>query len=740
MKNNLKMNYLVQFVTIIFFIFPIHYDSYPQDNLFVDSLKGALSREENIEGKIDILIDISKYYGGLNDFKRSESYLFQAESLAQQGNDKKTLSIIYQNLGVLNRNIANYGKSLHYHQQSLFLAKQEKDTLLQTTSLNSIGVVYRRIDNYPKATEYHLLALKLSEEFGHNYNISVALNSLGNIYSLNGQYKEAFQYFERALELSKKMKNTLGEAINYNNIGEVYEFRGVLDSALNYYNLSLDANQRINSTKGIAISYNAIGKIYLFSGQPQIAHDFFSKALELDLSMGDKKFICDSYINLSRSSIELGNIVNAEKYAKRVVALATEIGSITHIQLAYEVLSQIYSVKRVFDKSLHFYQLAATYKDSLLNEKNTRTIATLEMIYEIDKNQKQIEMLEQEKEINDKELARQKTIRNFYLTGLVFTVVLVVIILFALNVMRKSKNRLEEKNVEIQKNNIRLSRQQHEIQQQKTNIQHQNRNLQNAYQVIEKYNSKITDSIKYAERIQSAILSSLEIAAPYFEDYFCYYKPKDYVSGDFYWLSTKNDKLIFAVADCTGHGVPGAFMSIIGMDLLNQAVNRQNIQNPSEILTFLNSELRNKLKREENEVFLKDSMDIAICTMSMSENVIHYSGALIPLVLVRGNRIFDYRPNFVSIGTSTETFNVSFKQQDINIEKGDWIYLYSDGIIDQFGGGKNKKFMRQQLWDSLVNINTMEGEKQREAINRIFLDWKQNVEQTDDIILLGLKY
>jgi serine phosphatase RsbU (regulator of sigma subunit) len=306
--------------------------------------------------------------------------------------------------------------------------------------------------------------------------------------------------------------------------------------------------------------------------------------------------------------------------------------------------------------------------------------------------------------------------------------------------MRKSKKRLEEKNAEIQKSNVRLSRQQQEIQEQKSNIQQQNRNLQDAYQVIEKYNSKITDSIKYAERIQNAILSSLGILSPFFEDYFCYYKPKDYVSGDFYWLSTKNDKLILAVADCTGHGVPGAFMSIIGMDLLNQAINQQNILDPSQILTFLNTELRNKLKREENEVFLKDSMDIAICTISKKENVMQYSGALVPLIVVRGNRIFDYRPNFVSIGTSTETFNVSFKQQNIELKKGDWIYLYSDGIIDQFGGKGNKKFMRQQLWDSLISINELSGEKQKESIEKIFLDWKGSTEQTDDILLLGLKF
>jgi len=181
-------------------------------------------------------------------------------------------------------------------------------------------------------------------------------------------------------------------------------------------------------------------------------------------------------------------------------------------------------------------------------------------------------------------------------------------------------------------------------------------------------------------------------------------------------------------------------MSIIGMDLLNQAVNQQNITEPASILDYLNIELRNKLRKgDAEELILKDSMDMAIFTLKLGESNLVYSGALIPLTIIRNKKIIEYKPDFTSIGISKSLFNRPFKQQVVDIKPGDWIYLYSDGYMDQFGGDDNKKFMRKGFFSSLLNLSSLTGDNQETELKRQFSNWKRNGEQIDDVLVLGLK-
>jgi serine phosphatase RsbU (regulator of sigma subunit) len=181
-------------------------------------------------------------------------------------------------------------------------------------------------------------------------------------------------------------------------------------------------------------------------------------------------------------------------------------------------------------------------------------------------------------------------------------------------------------------------------------------------------------------------------------------------------------------------------MSIIGMDLLSQAVNQQNINEPAKILDYLNIEIRKKLRKEaQDELILKDSMDIAIISYQKSDNKIQYSGALVPLTIVRNGKLLEHKPQFTSIGVSPELFKRSFKQQTIDIQPGDWIYLYSDGYMDQFGGENKRKYMRSQFFSTLLDISQYGGERQKDELKKKFMDWKGNNEQIDDVLVLGIK-
>ena len=721
---------------------------YSSGNEKLDSLKARLATEQNDSIKLELLIDISRFFNkDIRNLDKCEEVLAQALSIATKDSAYWALAKVHNSYGVLYRNIARYNKALKHHTLSLAYAEKLGNKHLIASAYNSTGVVYRRMDNHPKATHYHLLGLKAADAAKDTFNISVSLNSLGNIYSLNGQYPEAFTYFKRALDLSLTMNNQLGQAINYNNIGEVYEFMGVYDSAMVYYTQSLKANQLINSLKGLAISYNAIGKIHLLQGRPNNALDLFKQALEIDLELGDKKFIADSYVNLARAYTELNMLNKAEECSNKSLEMAKSIGSITHTQWAYETLSTIYERQNIPSKALYFHKRSSIFKDSIINEKNSRAIAMMEVMFDIDKKEHEIQILKQAQEINKKELARQVVIRNFYMVGFAFALIVIAVTLYAFNVKRRANHLLTLQKAEIEENNKKLNQQQNEILDQNQEIQkHQisveqkNKYLEEAYKIIENYIGKITDSIRYAERIQKAILPPISIVSNYFADAFALYKPKDFVSGDFYWFTPKNQTLYLAVADCTGHGVSGAFMSIIGMDLLSQAVNQQSITEPAAILEFLNIELRNKLRKEDtDELVLKDSMDIAIIKYTLGNNIIDFSGALVPLTIIRNKKILEFKPNFSSIGMSTRIFTKPYKQQQIEIQPGDWVYLYTDGYTDQFGGEKNKKFMRNRFFSTLLEVSIGTGASQKAELNRVFKSWQGNNEQIDDVLVLGFK-
>jgi tetratricopeptide (TPR) repeat protein len=714
----------------------------------LDSLKARIAIEKNDSIKVELLIDMSRFFNkDIKNMALCEEILSQALVIAKKDSAYWALSKVHNSYGTFYRNIAEYSKALEHNYLSLRYAEKSGNQHLISSAYNSIGVVYRRMDNHPEAAQNHLWGLKAAEVAKDTFNIAVSLNSLGNIYSVNSQYQEAFSFFKRALAISTSMNNTLGKAINYNNIGEVYEFMGVYDSAMVYYTQSLKVNQQINSLKGIAISYNAIGKIHLYQGRPKDALNLFQQALKIDLGLGDKKFIADSYVNLAKAYSELNMLEKAEENSQKSLEMAQSIGSIMHTQSAYETLSKIYEKRKIPSKSLHYYKKSNVFKDSIINEKNSRAIAMMDVMYNIDKKEQEIQILKQVQEINQKELARQAIIRNFYLAGFVFALLVVAITLFAFDIKRKANRLLQKQKAEIEENNKKLNQQQdeiltqnEEIRKHQGNIEQKNKYLEDAYKVIEGYIRKITDSIRYAERIQKAILPPLSIASSYFTDSFTLYKPKDFVSGDFYWLVIKEQTLYLAVADCTGHGVPGAFMSIIGMDLLNQAVTLQNIKEPAAILDFLNIELRNKLRKEDDdELVLKDSMDIAIIKYTLGSNLIDYSGALVPLTIVRDKKIIEIKPNFSSIGMSTRLFNKPFKQKQIELLPGDWVYLYSDGYMDQFGGEKNKKFMRNRFLSTLLEVSIGTGSGQKSELNRIFKSWQGNSEQIDDVIVLGFK-
>ncbi|MCC7301787.1 MAG: SpoIIE family protein phosphatase [Bacteroidia bacterium] len=253
-------------------------------------------------------------------------------------------------------------------------------------------------------------------------------------------------------------------------------------------------------------------------------------------------------------------------------------------------------------------------------------------------------------------------------------------------------------------------------------------------------NKDIMDSIHYAKRIQDAILPPNELVRQYLPQTFILFKPKDIVSGDFYWLADKKDKVLFAAVDCTGHGVPGAFMSIVGHNMLEKIVNEYDITLPNEILEALNKNVSDTLRQsntEEHEV--KDGMDASVCMFDRKTNEFHFAGAMNPLYFIRGGVLKEIKGDKMPIGNLKVGESRKYTNHLIKLEKGDSLYIFTDGYADQFGGPSGKKFKYQQLKDTLLKIQDLSLEEQGSYLQRTIHEWMGHLDQVDDILVIGTR-
>ena len=301
------------------------------------------------------------------------------------------------------------------------------------------------------------------------------------------------------------------------------------------------------------------------------------------------------------------------------------------------------------------------------------------------------------------------------------------------------EEKVKERTAEIEKQKEEITAQRDSLEEQRNMLSEANANLATAYKEIEEQKRHIEDSIHYAKRIQNAILPPEEFVKSALKEHFIFYLPKDIVSGDFYWMTKIDNKAYIAAVDCTGHGVPGAFMSIVGHDQLNYAVNVAGAKKPAEILNALNKGVTRTLRQSQRESTVKDGMDIALCGIDYSKKKLEYAGAFNPLYMVRNNELVQVDANKFPVGTFVGENLQVFTNHELDVQEGDVFYIFSDGYQDQFGGPKDKKFLTKRFRELLLEISIHPMDKQREILEKTFLDWKKDAVQVDDILVIGIK-
>ena len=358
-------------------------------------------------------------------------------------------------------------------------------------------------------------------------------------------------------------------------------------------------------------------------------------------------------------------------------------------------------------------------KDTLSNQREKINI----QISRIGDQLKKISEQEGKIKIQLETLEKQKMVLYFVLFVLLLVSFLVYYIYRGYKIKKEANIRLEEKNRTISAQKDEIEKQRDVAAAQRDQIAYQKKH--------------ITDSIMYAKRIQTALIPSLELFSDKLE-HFVLYKPLAIVSGDFYWVSSKDNIQVIIAADCTGHGVPGAFMSMLGVTMLNEIVNEKQIIMPDQIIDNLRDGIIKSLKQVVDEDTVKDGMDIAVCVVDFKENTLWYAGANNPLYLIREKELIHYRPDKMPVAIHYKM--QPFTLHKIELKKGDAFYIFSDGFADQFGGPKERKFMSMQLKETLVEMVDKPMLQQGERLNEIFEQWRGDNPQVDDVTLIGVRY
>jgi serine phosphatase RsbU (regulator of sigma subunit) len=423
--------------------------------------------------------------------------------------------------------------------------------------------------------------------------------------------------------------------------------------------------------------------------------------------------------------MRLGDEENALKYLLESYNLADEIHAISFQKGSSKAIATIYYKKGKYREAYDYFNKYSNLRDTLFSDENAERVAQMQSKYESEKKEQKIKLLTREAQIQQNEITQKKLVLNAISIAAVLLVILIVMSFRNIRQKQKANQEIKAAYSEIEQKNEHLTEVYRELE--------QNRDA------VAGKNKEITDSIKYAKRLQEAILPGMDFIAKLFPESFVLYKPKDIVSGDFYWFERSGSKKLFAAVDCTGHGVPGAFMSIVGYNQLNQAVNENGLSTPNLILNALNQGITKALKQTIESSSVKDGMDIALCAYDEKTGMLEYAGAYNSLWLVRNSKLTEVKADKKPIGVFIGEELKPFHNYEVKLEKGDTIYIFTDGYADQFGGDKGKKFKYKPIQQLLISNQHLSMKEQNQLLDITIENWRGSLEQVDDILMIGIR-
>ena len=637
--------------------------------------------------------------------------------------DEKSKASIYNKICWKLRDLES-NRALEYGELGLKYALENSDTFQIIKSYSYIGVCQRNCGNLDEAFKNYDAAFELAIESGNIAEVAYSLVNKGNLYIYNNEYNKALVCLDSAIAMGKSLNDSVVLGYCYLNKGRVKLDQNEANEAWDYLSQAVKIREELNA------EWDAIASVKKYLGDAAQAKGDYALALKLykEAEHGRKvpktELVSDLYGRISRMYLYLRVYDSAMFYARICLDASIERGIPYRVKNAHEHLGDIYATINNYPKAIEQYKIVMGYADTFYNQQRRFGMSNIEYKLEKIKRENEIALLRK-----DRKLHNSYYIINFLLISILLGA--------ALFLVRKNKNAkkinkiLEEQKSNISARNDELSKQRDLLKMQRDMLEHQATMLEN-----QKF--EITDSIAYARQIQLSMIPPENGLMSYFSDSFIFYRPKDVVSGDFYWFFNDDKYFIVMAADCTGHGVPGAFMSMLGMSLLNDVVRNYGLRDAGKILNIIRELVKKTLnQRGDSSDKMLDGMDAALLVINKQTNILEYSGANIPFLCYRGDEEITIKPVRNPIGVYIK--EIPFVTHDFALEKDDKIYLASDGLLSQFGGNKDKRLQNTGYKNLLKETMCDIMEEQKKLIKQKFLQWKGHNKQTDDIMVLGMK-
>jgi serine phosphatase RsbU (regulator of sigma subunit) len=589
--------------------------------------------------------------------------------------------------------LGNAVKAMELCKQQVELAGKIGQPGFTGKALFNLAIQQRKEGNYEEAVRTYMESLKNFESIGDELNAGNVYGSLGITYWQEGNLEFAIQYLRKSLVIMRKHKKKYNTLSNLNNIGGIFFEQKKYDSALVYLQQSIHPTEEIKDTAGLGDIYVNLGATYLLQNKLPEAIAMSHKGIYYARISGNEYALQTGYSTLGGTSAAQFRYPEAVAYFDSSNTICLKLNAREALKANYKSLADIYVGAGNFEKAYYFQKQYADIKDSLLSEANLKQINEMDAKYQSSRKDKAL--------LEEQTRSDKKTIIIYAAAaGLALLLVLLFFIYRSFRIKQKSEA---------------------EITKQKA--------------IIEEQNKEILDSIHYAERIQQSLLPPEPLRLRLLPSSFVYYQPRSIVAGDFYWMNEQQEHLIFAVADCTGHGVPGALMSVVCGNALNRTVNEYGITDPGKILDKVRELVIASFGTGTHEV--NDGMDISLCCWHAASRTMQWAGANNPLWYIRNNTMHELKGDKQPVGRFAHS--KPFTTHTLQVEAGDRFYLFSDGYADQFGGSDGKKFKYRQLKDLLLEGAALSPEKQAEVLRNTFMKWKGSLEQIDDVCIMGVQ-
>jgi len=615
---------------------------------------------------------------------------------------------MYVRLGFGYYNLGRHSEALPWMRQGANAAEQGKRWDDASEAYRSVGMAYTALGDHAQATESFHRAITFAEKAGNKHQLGYAYIGLGNSFQYQKNYDEALKFFHKALETLKTNRAyILGVAGCYISIGNIYYFREDWEKAVEYYTACLNIRRELKDEAGVAGASANIGSVRQKQGRSEEALTYFLESLAVFEKLGDQNGIAATYSNLGAVYGDLGNYAEAEKFYKRSLDISRRFNYREWLKDSYSGMAELSFRQERYRDAYLYKDSMLRQKDTIIGEQHSKQAKELEAKFQNKQKEEEIVHLQEVQAQQAQVQAKQEQVIFAVSIGLFLVLVLCVFLVRILRERRLANRRLADQNA-----------------------------------VIASKNKDITDSMTYARRIQAAVLPDEKILSQSVKDMFILNNPRDIVSGDFYWFMRKGDVLYVAAADCTGHGVPGALVSVVGINALNQILEQSGTPGTAEVLNRLHRLVLQSLNKDVHLRETRDGMDIALLRIDLQTRKAEFSGAARPLYYCSAetNGVRQLPADRMSIaGEKDYDDQTPYTTHTFSLGSETVIYLTSDGYADQFGGDKGKKFLTRRLAETLAGIWNKPMTEQKSALEKTFESWKGGLEQVDDVLIVGIR-